>query len=230
MGDIHNGRAVNGRQMLADRSSTRIYAPPGGHSSFSLGGSGWDAPVSKKQAPSTKSKFKNSDSAIVGGDTLDNLVRSIPALSGKISSQKQYSSGSSRNDSDRYSAQLQEQIDMKRRMENEIDGRYRESSYQDQGYDNSRGRQHSLSQNSHGSNDYANQLRDQIEMKKRIEKENDNKYNSRCGAGHYDESEYRNSRNRGSEYGAQTRSAPAVVSGRRGQNPVGGASTFALGW
>ena len=49
MGDTHNGKAVNSKQMFGDRSSTKIFAPPGGHSSFSLGGGSWDPnPVRNK--------------------------------------------------------------------------------------------------------------------------------------------------------------------------------------
>ena len=225
MGDTHNGKAVNCRQMFTEKSSTRIFAPPGGHSSFSLGGGGYDQSTIRRNPPPGKSKYGH------GGDALDDLVSSIPGLDGRrsIPAQAQFSKGipglERSNSSNGYASQLQDQIDAKRRIDQENDHRYNasygSSSFSSNSYSGSSDSRHSQPRQQE-DNSYAAQLKEQIETKRRMDKEAENKYNSSYGQPSYPS----NARQHGS-YESKSRSAPT---GRRGQNPSGGQSSFSLGW
>lgn len=205
MGDTHNGKAVNCRQMLTDRSSTRIFHPPGGASSFSLGGGGpWDgATVNRKQNPSNfaSSKAKLGGPSY-GGDSLDNLVGSLPGGPGKFKSA---------SEEPRYIPGLTD---------------LRESSHNSSKFE-SNDRRDSQKAQHFNSNSYASQLREQIEMKKRLDDEMEQRFNP--GHGYAPPNLSNGSYQHGNSY-QKARSAPAAPTGRRGYNPVGGASSFSLGW
>ena len=94
MGDTWNGKAVNSRQMMGARSSTKIYAPPGGHSNVFLG----EAPaVEKKLSIATTTKISES----LASPPAEKIVE--------------------KND---YADQLKAQIDMKRKMDEEAENKY----------------------------------------------------------------------------------------------------------
>lgn len=218
MGDTHNGRAVNSKQMLGDRSSSRVLAPPGGHSSFSLGG--WDnerAPVRQQKAPipSGKSKFTHN----TAGDALDDLVKS---------SKRTFSH---HNDANHGGADVHERSRPIPGLDFPPGSKFRSDSNHNSSVDQSRS---IPGLNSSGNvkskhqfgNSYASQLREQIEMKKRIDQDLESRYNSRSG------DVPRRQETNGLDGGFQRHDAAmkGIANGRRGQNPAGGHSTFSLAW
>lgn len=242
MGDTHNGKALNSRQMMGDRSSTRIFAPPGGHSSFSIGGGGYyDNNANKNTATSKSNKHSYGNSSAITSDALDSLVNSIPGLNNRKAN-TQYSA-----DKNDYAGQLRDQIDTKRRMDDEYDRRY------DVGGEKENFRSNKENRRSHGDRDnirshtqprnqdknnsystsYADQLKEQIELKRRIDEDMEIRHGGVYSGGKSGPSQsYRNENDRSyhqANHITNVRSAPAA-NGRRGQNAPGGTSTFSFGW
>lgn len=199
----------NQNHLVHGRSTSRVIHPPGGQSSFSLGGCyGEDVQHrTTKAAPPKPSQqmYRQSSSGSIN-DSLDSMIDSgcnIPGLR------------------DHYRGKMTQQ----QPLSNYVVARC-EPVENEPPYSNRRGAPKAMS-----STEYANELKRQISVRDTIR--NSSRESLKNGSSSYREAENRDNyayaQPRNTDYGNSSR-PPLAARSSSGRAPPGGHSTFSLGW
>lgn len=201
----------NQNHLVHGRSTSRVIHPPGGQSSFSLGGSYGDEAYNRRStkaaAPKPSQQMYRQSSSSSINDSLDSMIDSrdcsIPGLR------------------DHYRGRQQQEP-----LSNYVVARC-EPVENEPTYSNRRGG----AQKAMSSVEYANELKRQISVRDTIR--NSSRESLKNGSSAYREAENRDnyaySQPKHADYGSNSR-PPLATRSTSGRAPPGGHSTFSLGW